>query len=110
MILVSHGGLYTVMKTLNVDGDLFFDLLNDVYSAIRYTLDKWLWILNKISDPWQAESNRSLGLLAGYAVAATDPSYLKADLGRVVSAIEVIEFMFDMARQYPFCGRRTHPF
>ncbi|KAL3774776.1 hypothetical protein ACHAWO_012213 [Cyclotella atomus] len=100
-IWVSHGGLHTVMKTLNAHGDLFYDLLNDVYSAIRDTLDKRLWILNKISDPRQAESDRSWALLAGYAVAASN---LKIDLERDLSPVEVNEFMLERARQYPFCA------
>jgi hypothetical protein len=41
-VWISHGGLHSVMKTLNALGDLFFDYLLDVYEAIRDTLTKRL--------------------------------------------------------------------
>jgi hypothetical protein len=100
-VWIYHGGLNTVMKTLNAHGDLFYDHLLNVYEAIRDTLEKRLWILNKISDPRQAENDRSWGLLAGYSVAAMN---LKIDLERDVSAVEVNDLMLDRAREYPLCA------
>lgn len=44
-VWISHGGLHTVMKTLNAHGDLFYDHLLDVYEAIRDTLEKRLIVL-----------------------------------------------------------------
>jgi hypothetical protein len=99
-LFVSFGGMHTIMKGLNASGEYFQELLKDVWSSFRDTLEKVLWILFP-SDPRQHEVEYSWCLLAHYAVAAAN---LRRHKGCDVSAVEVNDFMLQWAKEYPLCA------
>jgi len=98
--LVSFGGLHTVMKTLNANGEFFEPLLREVVSSIRDSLDKQNWFLFP-SDPRQREQEYPLLALAHYLVAYKE---LEEVEGRNVSAKEVHEFMLERGEDHATCA------
>jgi hypothetical protein len=99
-VWVSHGGLHTVMKTLNASGETFFDLLDTVWEAVRTTVEKRMWIIAP-TDPRQREQDASKTILAHYAEAERN---LRMELDRDVTAVEVNAFMIERAKEYPICA------
>lgn len=97
---VSFGGLHTVMKTLNANGEFFEALLRGVVAAIRDTLDKQNWFLF-VSDPRQREEEYPIIVLAHYLVAYEE---LREVLERDVTAEEVLDHMLERGEKYATCA------
>jgi hypothetical protein len=88
------------MKSLNVSGEYFEDLLKDIWSSFHNSWDKVKWILFP-TNPRQRKSDYSWCLLANYAVAAINLCWHQ---NRDVSAVEVNNFMLERAQEYPICA------
>jgi UDP-N-acetylglucosamine transferase subunit ALG13 len=99
-IFISHGGLHTVMKTLNASGDLLFDWLDKVVLTFRETKEKRLWDIFP-TDPNQRLYDDKWCALASYSVVVTN---LKQKMNRNPTPVEVNDFMVKRAIEYPICA------
>lgn len=99
-LFISPGGFHMVLKLLNVNGEIFEDILREIVGAWRNSTDKvnfYLWP----NDPNQRKLEEKWFQLASNHVAI---QHLKKTKGGKVTAVEVNDFMLERARQYPLCA------
>lgn len=99
-LFVSPGGFHMVLKLLNVNGEIFEDILREIVGAWRNSTDKvnfFIWP----NDPNQRKLEEKWFQLASNHVAV---QHLKKTKGDKVTAVEVDDFMLERARQYPLCA------
>lgn len=99
-LLVSAGGFHHVLKTLNVGGELFEDILREVIKVYRDSKDKVNYYLFP-NDPNQRKQEEKWYQLCHYHEAE---QFLSKERKRKVTAVEVNDFMLERAEKYPPCA------